>query len=71
MRKIGPTGWVAICQCGSIVGAMSKVRTPPEDRGPLLGLWLFNGYTIQPRFGSNWSVDLSPCSCELARGIEN
>lgn len=61
MKK--PTGFIAKCQCGSIRGAMDVERTPRPDAGKLLGEWLMEGCTVEPRFGGSWSVTIEPCKC--------
>jgi hypothetical protein len=66
--KRKPTGFVAVCQCGVTVGAMDFERTPQPDRGKILGAWLMQGCTVEPRFAGSWSVTVSVCKCE---GIKN
>ena len=62
MKKT-PTGWVAICQCGAIVGAMDRDRTERSEAGKLIGEWLHNGCTVEPRFTGAWSVKVEACWC--------
>jgi len=57
------TGFIAICQCGNIVGALDYTRTDLADVGKILGQWLHDGCTIQPRFDSHWTVKVTPCQC--------
>lgn len=54
-----PSGFVARCRCGAIVGAADATRT---DLGRMLGRWLFAGCTVEPRWGS-WHERIEPCSC--------
>ncbi len=61
--KKKPTGFVAICQCGQVVGAMDTARTDPKDAGIILGKWLRNGCTVEPRFAGTWEVSVSVCEC--------
>jgi len=63
-RKTKPTGYIARCQCGAIVGAMDQARTPHYEAGKLLGSWLHEGFTIEPRWG-DWSATMRPCRCDV------
>jgi len=60
-----PTGYVAKCRCGRLVGAVDAVRTPREEAGKILGVWLYEGKTIIPKFGDSWEADLSSCNCDV------
>ncbi|WP_201766958.1 hypothetical protein [Chrysiogenes arsenatis] len=64
--KRKPTGFVAKCQCGVIVGAMDYDRTDRKDAGQILGKWLHDGCTVEPQFAGTWSVTVKACRCELA-----
>lgn len=59
-----PTGFVATCRCGRVVGAMDFSRTERVDAGKILGKWLFDGCTVAPRFEGSWSVVVEGCNCE-------
>jgi len=59
-----PTGFVAICRCKEIVGAMDLVRTPPKESGLILGRWLYRGFIVEPRFESSWECTIVPCKCK-------
>jgi len=61
--KKKPTGFVATCRCGTIVGAMDDGRTDRREAGKLLGQWLASGYTVEPRFDYTWSVTVGQCRC--------
>lgn len=61
--KRKPTGFVAICQCGVTVGAMDATRTESSDAGKILGRWLSDGCTVQPKFTGSWHVTVEPCEC--------
>lgn len=50
MAKKKPVGFVAICQCGNKIGAMDYTRTDRKEAGKLLGKWLADGCTVEPRF---------------------
>lgn len=63
MVKDKPTGFVAKCRCGSVMGAMDFERTERREASRILGKWLFDGYTVEPRFEKGWSVTLSVCKC--------
>jgi len=63
MEKKKPTGFIAICQCGKVVGAMDYQRTDKSEAGKILGKWLHDGCTVKPRFGACWEVRVLPCSC--------
>jgi len=62
--KQKPTGFIAICQCGEIIGAMDYDRTDRKEAGQILGKWLANGCTIEPRFGCSWGEIVTSCKCE-------
>lgn len=64
MAKKTPTGFVATCQCGVIVGAMDYARTDRKDAGQILGKWLHDGCTVEPRFAGTWSATVEACRCE-------
>lgn len=59
-----PTGFVAVCQCGNVVGAMDKNRTDNKDAGKLLGKWLARGCIVEPRFDGSWSASIQSCKCK-------
>lgn len=63
-EKRTPTGFVARCQCGVIVGAMDYTRTDRAEAGKLLGKWISDGCTIEPRFTGTWQVTVEACRCE-------
>lgn len=58
-----PTGFVARCQCGKMTGALDYLRTSKKEAGEILGLWLAEGRTVEPRFSGTWVVDLETCVC--------
>lgn len=62
--KRKPTGFVATCQCGVIVGAMDYARTDRREAGAMLGRWLHDGCTVEPRFAGTWSATVEACRCE-------
>jgi hypothetical protein len=62
-EKRKPTGFVATCQCGAIVGAMDYMRADRKDAGQMLGKWLHEGCAVEPRFAGTWSVDVEACRC--------
>jgi len=62
-----PTGFVAVCLCGRITGAMDIDRTERKEAGKLLGEWLFKGCTVEPRFGDRWEVKLQSCQCDKVK----
>lgn len=64
MAKKAPTGFVATCQCGVIVGAMDYTRTDRKDAGQMLGKWLHDGCTVEPRFAGTWSATVEACRCK-------
>lgn len=64
MAKKRPTGFVATCQCGVVVGAMDSKRTDQREAGKLLGKWLADGCTVEPRFTGTWEAAIAPCCCE-------
>jgi hypothetical protein len=64
MPKKEPRGFVAICQCGVFVGALDYDRTERKEAGKIIGKWLHDGCTVEPRFGGTWSVTVDHCRCE-------
>jgi len=62
--KRQPTGFVARCQCGAIVGALDYDRTDRKEAGVIMGKWLADGCTVEPRFGESWSERLESCRCD-------
>lgn len=61
--KRKPSGFIAICQCGVVVGALDINRTSHDEAGKLIGAWLSNGCTIRPQFGE-WTVQIEMCQCK-------
>ncbi len=61
--KNKPTGFVATCQCGEVIGAMDYQRTDRKDAGKILGQWIADGCTIEPRFDDTWLVKVTDCKC--------
>lgn len=68
MAKKKPTGFVARCQCGAIVGAMDYERTDRCEAGQILSKWLFDGCTIEPRFAGAWNAMIEACRCACSEG---
>ena len=62
-----PTGYVATCQCGLVVGAIDLTRTERKEAGRLLGQWVSEGCTLAPRFTGTWSVHVEACQCNNKR----
>jgi len=63
--KQQPTGFIAICQCGEVVGALDYQRADRKDAGKLLGEWLHHGCKIEPQFKGTWSIKVTSCNCEI------
>lgn len=61
-------GFVATCQCGEVVGAMDFARTNRQAAGRILGKWLHDGCTVEPRFDCSWSQRVAACRCEREDG---
>jgi hypothetical protein len=64
MAKLQPKGFIAICQCGLIVGAMDYQNTERKEAGKILGQWIADGCTIQPKFEGCWQVTVTSCKCD-------
>lgn len=62
--KRKPTGHVAVCQCGVIVGAIDYAQADRIVAGKVLGRWIAEGCIIQPRFAASWSCEIYTCKCE-------
>lgn len=56
-----PTGYVATCRHGVIVGAIDLERTDRKEGGKLLGQWIGKGHTLEPRFEGTWVAEIKPC----------
>ena len=63
-KKEEPTGFVAKCRCGAIVGAMDYTRTDRKDAGKMLGKWLHDGCTVYPQFAGAWEIAVEACRCK-------
>lgn len=63
MARRRPTGFVARCQCGVLVGAMDFERTGRVEAGQILGRWLYDGCTVEPRFDWKWEAHIESCKC--------
>lgn len=61
--KREPSGFVAKCQCGEFTGALSLAGMENSDAGKLLGKWLYDGCTVEPRFAGWESENIKACSC--------
>lgn len=59
-----PSGIVARCQCGVIVGAADYDRTDRQELGRIAGQWLADGCTIEPKLSYSWECVVSPCRCK-------
>lgn len=62
-RLVRPYGYVALCRCGFYTGALDATRTDRKEMASILGEWLINGKTVEPRFDPNWEVALRSCRC--------
>ncbi len=58
-----PTGYVATCQCGGVIGAIDIIRASKELVGKTMGSWVARGCTLTPRFESTWEHQLTGCTC--------
>lgn len=65
--KRKPTGFVAICQCSKIVGALDYERTDRGEAGAILGRRLHDGCTVMPHFTSQWAATVEACQCAQAQ----
>jgi len=63
MKKT-PTGFVATCQCGNIVGAVDYTQADKTGTEKLLSKWLSDGCTIEPKFEGFWAALVVPCTCD-------
>jgi hypothetical protein len=64
-RKPRPTGFVATCRCGVVVGALDSMRSDPRDSSKILGRWLREGCSVEPRFTGSWHVSIAACRCHM------
>lgn len=63
-KKKKPTGFIAECQCGMIVGALDYYRTDRKDTGRIIGQWLADGCKVIPMFNSSWQTTCNACRCD-------
>lgn len=63
-KRLKPTGFIAVCQCANIVGALDYERTERKEAGMLLGKWLHDGCSVHPQFGSGWTAQITSCKCD-------
>lgn len=63
-NKKKPTGFVAECQCGLIIGALDYTRTNRNDAGKIIGKWIHDGCKIIPKFDASWQVTCNVCACD-------
>ncbi|KAB2839036.1 MAG: hypothetical protein F9K47_16780 [Burkholderiales bacterium] len=68
--KKKPIGFVARCPCGVIVNAMFYDDTDRRKAGQILGQWLSEGCTVEPRFEASWSAVLGSCRCGESSDLE-
>lgn len=61
--KKKPIGFVATCQCGNVIGAADYERTGKKEIGKILGKWLADGCTVEPRF-SGFVETIGACECD-------
>jgi hypothetical protein len=64
-RKPRPTGFVATCRCGVVVGALDYLRSHRRESSEVLGRWLMDGCTVEPRFSPSWRVTVEACRCRM------
>ena len=58
-----PTGFVAVCRCGVAMAAMDINGCDREEAATVIGGWMMEGMTVEPRFG-RWQQLLGPaCKC--------
>ena len=69
MSKQAPTGFIATCQCGIVIGAMDIARTSRKEAGQLLGKWLWEGCTVTPQFRNSWTTPVNVCRCDTITRI--
>ena len=65
MTRRKPTGFIAICQCGCITGALDYDRTDRKEAGRIMGAWLASGCTVEPKFSGTWTEVIKSCTCPL------
>jgi len=64
--KKKPSGFIAHCQCGEVIGTLDYERSERSDAEKILSKWLSDGCAIYPKFDSNWSIVVSRCRCEAS-----
>lgn len=65
-----PTGYIATCQCGSIVGALDLQRCDEETVAHMLGKWVAQGRALSPMFEPHWTAAITGCTCRSDQGDE-
>lgn len=63
-KKKKPTGFIAECQCGLIIGALDYERTDRKEAGQIMGKWLHDGCKVIPKFDSAWQATCNACRCD-------
>lgn len=63
-KKKKPTGFIAECQCGLIIGALDYERTDRKEAGHIMGKWLHDGCKVIPKFDSAWQATCNACQCD-------
>lgn len=48
---------------------MDYERTDRQEAGRILGVWLVEGNTIEPRFAGTWSETVERCTCDASPNI--
>lgn len=64
-NRPSPTGFIATCRCGVVVGALDYLRTDRGESSRILGQWLHRGCTVEPRFVSEWNARIESCLCHV------
>lgn len=64
MVKKKPSGFIATCQCGVVVGALDYKRTDKKESCLILGKWLNEGCTVSPKFEQKFEVVIYSCKCK-------
>ena len=61
-----PNGFIAICKCGKIIGAMDFEKTDLSEAGEILALWIFAGCKVKPYIDpiGNEKINVEICTCK-------
>ena len=65
-RINNPDAYVGVCRCGKRVGmVLASEFLSDEALFAVLKSWLSTGWTIVPKFRTEWHVNMERCVCDV------